>query len=380
MQTTAVLWHVNEISGEPIALGLVGLVRILPVLIFSLLAGTIADVVNRRRLMFFTQSILAVLAAILGLLTLFKFDSLPLIYTFLAVSAAVWSFDLPARQALVPSLVPKNILTNAFSLSSISFQFGAIVGPALAGIVLARWGIAYAYILNAISFSSVLIALLLMGPIPHEIKSIQRKRLLNIKDNPFNQPIILSSMLLDFFATFFSNAVTLLPIFAKDILGVGAQGYGLLASAPSIGAALIGVILAFVDQIRHQGRILLISVAGYGVATIIFGLSTSFYLTFLALAMTGFTDGLSAIIRNTIRQLQTPDQLRGRMVSINQIFFMGGPQLGELEAGIVAQLFGPMLSVISGGIGCLLAVGWIARKTPQLRRYKGDEPVLAGTG
>jgi MFS family permease len=390
MQTTAVLWHVNEISGEPIALGIVGLVRIIPILLFSLIAGTVADVLNRRRLMFLTQSTLALLAGLLGLLTFLGLDSLLVIYSFLAVSAAVWSFDLPARQSLIPNLVPNENLTNAFSLSSISFQTGAILGPALAGIVLANWGIAYAYVLNAISFSAVLIALMLMGSVPQETKLIQLRSILLFKNNPlvisireglryvFNQPIILSSMLLDFFATFFSNAITLLPIFAKDILGVGAQGYGLLASAPSIGAAAIGIILAFAKNIRNQGKILLVAVVGYGFATILFGVSTTFYLTFFALVMTGFTDGLSAIIRNTIRQLQTPDQLRGRMVSINQIFFMGGPQLGELEAGVVAQIFGPTLSVISGGIGCILAVGWIARKFPQLRRYRGDEPVLAG--
>jgi MFS family permease len=392
MQTAAVLWHVNEISGEPIALGGVGLVRLLPILLFSLIAGAVADVVNRRLLMLVTQVILSVLALTLGLLTLRGIDSLPMIYLILALSAAVSAFDLPARQSLVPNLVPRELLTNAFSLTSIAYQVGSIVGPAIGGLVLANFGIAYAYYFNAFSFIAVIIALLLIGHVPQEkIKKVvssssEASRGPSIWQSVrqglrfvFNQPIILSSMLLDFFATFFSNAITLLPIFAKDLLGVGPEGYGLLVSAPAVGAGIMAVVLAFIPKIRRQGQILLIAVVGYGVATILFGLSRTFALTFFALMMTGLTDSLSAIIRNTMRQIQTPDNLRGRMTSINQIFFMGGPQLGEMEAGIVAQLLGPTISVVTGGIGCLLAVLGIALRFPQLRKYNGDEPVLAGS-
>jgi MFS family permease len=192
------------------------------------------------------------------------------------------------------------------------------------------------------------------------------------------QPVILSSMLLDFFATFFSSATYLLPIFAVDILGVGAQGYGWLVSAPPIGAGLVALALAFRQTIQNQGRVLLGAVAGFGVATIVFGFSHSYALTFIALAVTGATDSVSMIIRNTIRQVQTPDRLRGRMTSVNQIFFMGGPYLGEVEAGIVGQIFGAPFAVISGGVGCLAALAWINVRFPQLRRYRGDEPVRAG--
>ena len=390
MQTTAVLWHVNELSGEPIALAGVGLVRILPILLFSLFAGAIADVFNRRHLMLITQIILAGLAAILATLTLSGRDSLPVIYAVLALSAAVSSFDLPARQSLVPNLVPKDILSNAFSLTSISLQMGSIVGPAVGGLVLAKWGIAYAYYINAFSFLAVIIALLLMGPVDQsrkyedgrsEIAAAEKPKFPSIRDGMafvFNQPIILSSMLLDFFATFFSNAVTLLPIFAKDILFVGAQGYGLLTAAPAFGAVLVSVFLSFMPEIRNQGKTIYRAVIGYGLATILFGLSRNFWLTFFAMAMTGVTDGLSAIIRRTVRQIQTPDHLRGRMTSVNQIFFMGGPLLGEVEAGIVAQIFGTAFSVVSGGVGCLLAVAWIAKRFPQLAKFRGDEPQLAG--
>lgn len=390
MQTAAVLWHVNELSGQPIALGGVGLVRLIPVLVFSLIAGAVADLVNRRSLMLLTQSVLAVLALLLGILTLRGIDSIAVIYLILALSAAVSTFDLPARQSLVPNLVPRETLTNAFSLTSIAYQFGSIAGPAVGGLVLANLGIAYAYFINAISFGAVIIALILIGHVPQE--KIEEATFARNARRPafwqsvrtglnyvFNQPIILSSMLLDFFATFFSEAVTLLPIFAKDILGVGAEGYGILVSAPSVGAGLMALILSFIPTIRKQGPILLTAVIGYGLATVLFGLSRDFALTFFALMMTGSMDSLSAIIRNTIRQIQTPDNLRGRMTSINQIFFMGGPQLGEMEAGIVAQLISPTFSVVTGGIGCLLAVIGIALRFPQLRRYQGDEPVIAGS-
>lgn len=389
MQTTTVLWHVNEISGLPLALAGVGLVRILPIVLFSLFAGAVADVINRRHLMFFTQIVLAALAALLGILTHSGRDSLPAIYAVLALSAAASSFDLPARQSLVPNLVPKEILTNAFSLTSISLQVGSIAGPAAAGLVLAKWGIAYAYYLNAFSFLGVIIALLLMGPVDQtrrkddqgsKAAKPETSLLSSVREGlgfVFNQPIILSSMLLDFFVTFFSNAITLLPIFAKDILFVGVQGYGLLSAAPAVGAGLVAILLSFRSSIGKQGKTIYRAVIGYGLATILFGISRNYWLTFFALAMTGATDGLSAIIRNTIRQIQTPDHLRGRMTSVNQIFFMGGPLLGEVEAGIVAQLFGVTFSVVGGGVGSLLAVAWIAKRFPQLGKYRGDEPILA---
>jgi MFS family permease len=186
------------------------------------------------------------------------------------------------------------------------------------------------------------------------------------------RPIIFSSMLLDFFATFFSSANALMPIFAKDILNVGEIGYGWLLAAESVGSALTAAIISQIDEIKHQGRILLGAVISFGIWTIVFGISDWYWLTFLALALMGASDTVSMIIRNTIRQLRTPDYIRGRMTSVNQIFFMGGPQLGELEAGLVAQFFGAPIAVITGGIGCILATGWVARKWPQLKTYIGE--------
>ena len=392
MQSAAILWHVNEISGLPIALGMVGLVRILPVFGFSLMAGVAADVFNRRQVLFLTQSFLALLAMSLGLLTDRGLDRLWVVYAVTAASSAVASFDLPARQALVPNLVPAEVLTNAFSLNSIAFEVGAILGPALGGLVLAHLGLAYAYWINAFSYLAVIAALLLMGPVPQariagappspEVSMPWAHLRDSIREGMRfvgHQPIILSSMLLDFFATFFSSASFLLPIFAKQILGVGAIGYGWLVAAPAIGAGSVATVIALYAQpIRRQGGVLLTAVVGFGLATVVFGLSRQFWLTLAALVLTGATDAVSTIIRNTVRQLQTPDRLRGRMTSVNQLFFMGGPQLGELEAGLVAQWLGPVFSVVSGGIGCLLAAALIAARFPQLGRYDGAEVGAAG--
>jgi len=390
MQLAAVLWHISEISPLPIALGAVGLMDILPVLVFSLLAGVFADSINRRRLILVTQTSMAMFAALLGWATLSNRDSLWLIYAVMAASASVSTFDLPARQALIPNLVPASVLTNAFSMNSIAFQLGSIAGPALAGLVLAHIGIGYAYVFNAVSYLAVIVALILMGPVEQErmvpapipgARSLLAGWRTSVTEGlsfVAHQPIILSSMLLDFFATFFSSATVLLPIFSKDILHVDVVGYGWLIAAPSVGAVLVAIVLTFSRQVPRQGPVLLGAVAGFGVATIVFGLSRAFWLTYAALVLTGATDGLSTIIRNTVRQLLTPDRLRGRMTSVNQIFFRGGPELGELEAGLLAQAFGPVVSVVSGGIGCILATLWVWRRYPSIRHYTGDEPVRAG--
>jgi MFS family permease len=178
-------------------------------------------------------------------------------------------------------------------------------------------------------------------------------------------------MLLDFFATFFSSATALLPIFAQDILKVGARGYGWLYAAPAVGAVLMSAAMVLLtSRINRRGPVLLWAVGLYGLATVAFGISRSFWITFACLALTGVADTISMVIRNIVRQLETPDRLRGRMIGVNMVFFIGGPQLGEMEAGAVANWLGAPFSVISGGLGCILAVAWLAASTPELRRYR----------
>jgi MFS family permease len=189
----------------------------------------------------------------------------------------------------------------------------------------------------------------------------------------FSQPLIRSTMLLDFFATFFSSATALLPIFAQDILQVGPRGYGWLYAAPAVGAVTTSAAMVpLTSRIRRRGPVLLWAIVLFGLATVVFGLSQWFWLSFVCLALTGATDTISIIIRNLVRQLETPDRLRGRMVGVNMMFFIGGPQLGEFEAGLVASWLGPVFSVVSGGVGCLVATGWVAAATPALRRYRAD--------
>jgi MFS family permease len=192
----------------------------------------------------------------------------------------------------------------------------------------------------------------------------------------FRSPLIRSTMLLDFFATFFSSAMALLPIFAQDILNVGASGYGWLYAAPAAGALLMSaVMIPLTERINRRGMWLIWAVGVFGLATVMFGLSRSFWLTFFCLGLVGASDTVSMIIRNIVRQLETPDRLRGRMTGVNMVFFMGGPQLGELEAGAVANWLGATVSVVSGGVGCLIATGWLAAVTPELRHYSRDSGV-----
>jgi predicted MFS family arabinose efflux permease len=248
--------------------------------------------------------------------------------------------------------------------------------------MIAHVNVGWVYVCNAVSFLFVIIALILMkGQGRSHIEGTAERHRGNFTVAAaldglrfvFRQPLIRSTMLLDFFATFFSSATALLPLFAQDVLHVGARGYGWLYAAPAAGAVLTSAVMVrAVDAITHRGRVLISAIGAYGVATVIFGVSTNFWLTFACLALTGAADTVSMIFRNLIRQLETPDYMRGRMLGVNMVFFMGGPQLGELEAGLVANWLGPVISVVSGGIGCLIATAWVTARTPALRHYQGD--------
>jgi len=382
MQLWALFWHINQIDENPMALGGIGVARILPVIIFSLIGGALADSMDRRKVMFATQSIAAVLALTLALFTQFGQITIWHIYIITALQAVVVAFDGPSRQALIPNLLPKEDLPNAFSMTFTAFQAGAVIGPALSGFIIAGFGQEAVYYFNAISFVAVLIALLMIGDVPQVIgEKTAGISMEAIKDGIrfiLSKPIIFSTMMVDFVATFFASASTLMPIIAKDVLDVGVVEYGYLSAASAVGAVAVALVISQVKEIRKQGMVFVTAVIIFGIATIIFGITKSFIVAWLAIAVTGGADGVSTIVRNTIRQLQTPDHVRGRMTSINQIFFMGGPQLGEIEAGAVAQFFGAPFAVITGGIGCIVGTLLIIWKWPQLREYNGDEPIEAG--
>lgn len=381
MQLVAINWHVYLLTGSPLALGLVGLVRVVPIVACSLVGGVVADAVDRKRLMIITQSVMLLSAALLAISTATGLRSVWPLYLLTALSSAATAFDNPARQAIMPALVPAEDFPNAVSLWLIVFQLSMIGGPAVAGWVLASYSPAVVYAFNAVSFLAVIAALLGMRakgrveeteegtPVANRVSLEALKEGLRFV---WRTPVIVQTMTLDFIATFFASATALLPIFAAEILHVGARGFGILAAAPAVGAVLAAFAMARFGNVRRQGLTVIGAVAIYGAATIGFGLSRLFWFSLLMLAITGAADTVSTVLRQTIRQLVTPNSLRGRMTSVNMIFFMGGPQLGELEAGVVARLIGTQLSVIAGGVGCIVA-SLIALFTAQsLVNYEGQ--------
>ncbi len=389
MQITVINWHVYEmlvgqsftldlfgrtisLSGQALGLGTLGLVTVIPIVLFALLGGMLADMRDRRSVMLWTQCASALFAAILAGLTLSGNVGLPALYLLVAAGASANAFDSPARQSLVPNLVPRDTLTNAVSLNTLIWQVSTITGPAIAGVMISRVNLGVIYGLNAFSFLAVIVALLLMRHRGRAAETTQGLGFAALTEGlrfVYGSRIIWSTMLLDFFATFFSSARTMLPIVAGDILGVGPAGYGLLATAQPVGAVIAGAITALRREIHHQGIVLLVSVAIYGAATALFGVSTVFSVSYVLFALTGAADTVSTVIRGTIRQLMTPDRLRGRMTSVNMVFFMGGPQLGEMEAGFVAALFGAPIAIFTGGLATIIMSGWVAWKYPRLRNY-----------
>jgi MFS family permease len=388
MQAWSIYWHLRTLSDQPIVVSGVGIARLIPILIFALVGGLVADTFNRRRVLFITQSSMILTALALGYLTFTGTITIWSIYLLSAVQGIAISFDSPSRQSLITNLVPREDLPSAFGLQSIAANTGAIIGPALSGLVIATLGQEWTYWINAISFVAVIAALVMMGKVEREAtdaagqpidRSQMPKKKIDFSGIPvgirfiLKQPIIFSSMILDFFATFFSSANTLLPFVARDILNVGAIGYGWLSAAQSVGSVAVAFYLAQKTKLRNQGKLLISGVTAFGLATIVFGLSRNYALTFASLILVGAGDAISTVLRNTIRQLQTPDHLRGRMISISQIFFAGGPRLGEIEAGAVAQALGIPFAIISGGIGCIASVVFVVLKWPGLRKYNGDE-------
>jgi MFS family permease len=377
MRTAAILWHVSLLAPpekKALALGIVGLVRVAPLFLFSFAAGIVADASDRRKLMMLTSVSMMGISGFLALVTFTGRDDLWVVYLLSAASAAMGSFDNPARQSLFPSLVPREHLQNAITLNSMMVQAASVLGPMVGGLIIAFAGVSWVYAFDAASFVVLVGTLLLMRDVPERPRAERSE--LSFRAGiegvrwVFAHPLIRSTMLLDFFATFFASATALLPIFAQDILSVGPRGYGLLASAPAMGAMTTSILMVpLVGRIERRGRVLMGSVVAYALATVAFGISTLFWLTFGCLVLVGASDMVSTVLRNIIRQMHTPDSIRGRMTSVNMMFFMGGPQLGELEAGLVAQAVGPVLSVVSGGIACLVAVVWIGWRTPTLVAY-----------
>lgn len=380
MQVVAVAWQTYILTGSALSLGLIGLSRFIPVILFSLVGGITADRYDRRKVMLYSQIAMSAVSLYLAYKTSNGTITANLIYLMIAANSLAGVFDTPARQSIVPLLVPKVQFVSAVSLMTTMWHTAIVLGPTISGFIIASYGVTSVYILNAFSFVVSIFTLLLMKKGGREVETRSSFSLGAVKEGlrfVFKTPLMYSSMLLDFFATFFSSATVLLPIFAKDVLHVGPQGLGFLYAAPSLGAISGGLFMSSFSKVNKQGRLLICGVLIYGLATFLFGFARNFLIALVILYFTGLGDVISTIIRNTIRQMSTPDHLRGRMVSVNMIFFMGGPQLGEVEAGILAASIGAPLSVSIGGLGTIAAVLLITHFVPKLRNYQGHEVILS---
>ena len=377
MQLWSLYWHLRLLTDQPMIISGIGLVRFLPVIFLTLIAGVVADRFDRRKTTIITQFAQGGAALLLGVSTYFGMTSIWMLFGLVAIQAVAGTFDIPARQSLIPALVPKEDLSSAYSLTTIAAKVGGIVGSSISGLVIAYMGLQWAYWLNAISYLAVIVAVIAMGKVRSEV--VKKP---TISGNAFadvragfkfmkESPVILSVIIIDFFGTFFASAKTLLPFVATDILNVGAVKYGLLSAARSVGTLATGLYLSLKTRVRRQGILIVTSVTAFGLATVLFGLSRTFWLTMVALFLIGIFDGFSSIIRNTVRQLLTPDEMRGRMMSLTQLSTKGGPQLGEVESGLAAQWLGVPMAIITGGVGCILAAWLVVRKFPKLLKFDG---------
>ncbi|MHB8420722.1 MAG: MFS transporter [Myxococcales bacterium] len=375
----AIAWQLYLLTHSAMSLGLVGLFRFLPILFMSVAGGVVADGLDRRRLMIAAQAALALNSGALAWLTLSGHATPAALYGFSFVAGLARSFDNPARQALLPNLVPAEELPNALSLNASAWQLATLVGPVIGGALVAFRGPAAAYCADALTFTAMAAAAWSLsfrqktrgrGAVTLRA-AIEGLRFLR------GTPVILWLMGVDFVACLFGGSMMLMPIYADQILGVGARGLGLLYAAPAAGALVAALAMAPRPPVRRQGAVVLAATLAYGLTIAAFGLSRDFRWSLLFLAGSGAADTVSMIIRQTVRQLLTPDELRGRMTSVNMVFFVGGPQLGELEAGAVARWLGAPFSVVSGGVLCALAVSAFAAFVPSLRKLRdATEPSL----
>jgi MFS family permease len=370
MQIVAVAWQVFLLTHSAIALGLIGLFQAIPRIIFSLVGGMFADVFDRRKLLLVIQIVLAALSAVLALCTLFHVINMFIIYAVVLVAASVSAFDFPTRQAIIPNLIPRERLADAMPLYMTMIQLTGIVGATVGGFVIAWLGLANTYWIDVISYAVVIGSLLFMTVprIPAEKRTqagfhalIDGIRFLR------TQPVILAVISLDFFG----SPMSLLPIFASNILHVDAQGLGILLAADSIGAVALTPLTGRIGRIVRQGMGIILAIIVWGICIVAFGLfPVSLWLAALFLAGAGAANMVSMILRFLVIQIVTPDEFRGRISSVNAMFAFGGPLLGQLEAGLVASFTSPQISVISGGMACILATVIIVALVPNLLRVQ----------
>jgi len=368
MLWVAVSWDLYQQTRSAVVLGNVGFAQVAPFFVFALFAGHIADHHDRRRIMILTQVLVAASSALLLVLP----RSVALIYSCLFLIASARALGGPARSAVLPDVVPAQVLHTAITWNSSAFEIANIGGPALAGVMVAVMGSGSVYVAQCACAALTLACFWLLrvrGTAHGDRPAPAGKALLEGLRFVRGHPLILPAISLDMFAVLFGGATALLPIFAVDILHTGARGLGWLRAAPALGAVSMAFLLAHSRRIERAGRVLLATVAGFGVATIVFGLSRSLWLSFAMLALTGAFDNVSVVLRQSLIQTKPPDHLRGRVLAVNSIFISCSNQLGAVESGWTAAWLGPVGSVVGGGIATLAVVVGFASRSPALRRW-----------
>ncbi len=370
MQTVVVGWEIYERTDSSLALGLTGLAQFLPVLFMSLPGGHTADRYSRRGVLQAAHGLTAVASSALAGLSLWH-GPVGLVYVCLVLVGVSRAFSAPARVSLLPQVVPRELLANAVTWNSSGWQLANVSGPALGGLMIAATGRAVeAYLLAAACALTCVLLLAFIGPgrqtVFREAPSLAS--LLAGVRFVWQTKLLLSAITLDLFAVLLGGATALMPMFAKDILGVGATGLGMLRAAPAVGAVLMALILAHRRPMHRAGRALILAVIGFGAATIVFGLSTSFILSLAMLMLCGALDNISVVVRHTLVQTLTPDDMRGRVAAVNIVFISSSNELGEFESGAVAELVGPVACVVAGGVGTILVVVAVMLIWPELLR------------
>jgi hypothetical protein len=377
MQRVAIAWQVYDLTGDPLKLGLLGLARFVPIVIFGLVGGVLADQRDRRQILFVSQTLLMFTSLALALLTFTDSMSIAFIYAMTVVTGALQAIGRPARQALIPNIIPREELGGAISMNTLSFQVATVLGPAIGGFAIAAFGLGWVYLYDALAFVITIAAVAMMHARPKIAAASQRPITAILEGFAFlkSSPILLGVMSVDFIATFFGAFTTLMPIFADDILGSGPGTLGILLAAPAAGSVLGGIIMSSRPIAVRPGFGVLAAVIVYGAAIMVFGLSTWFALSVFCLALSGASDAVSMVLRQTLRNLVTPNHLLGRISATHGMFAMGGPQLGEFRAGVMASVMGAGPAVAVGGALTVVSAAVIWRVVPGIQRYVGmDDP------
>jgi MFS family permease len=369
-----ILWQVYAISGSTLSLGIVGLVGFVSAFLSSLIGGVVVDAYDRRMILFASQIVpglgsLAMLAAIAT-----DHVTLELIYALVLVTGLASSFENPARQSILPGLVPRRLFMRAITLNSATSSISSVTGPALTGLAIVVGGVWLAYAIHA-----VLIAIAMLTLVPLHIPAVKeatgRIQVSAIRAGlafVWNRPVLLGAMTLDMFAVLFGGARALLPVYAVDVLHANAVGYGILSGSLEAGTLLMALILIVLPPPKHTGRMLLIAVAIFGLATMLFGISRSLPLSVAAYMLVGMADQVSMIMRHNTIQLNTPDAMRGRVTGVGSVFISASNELGALESGLVAAASNAVFAVVSGGVACLIVVALVAWRVPALRQYQAQ--------